>query len=137
MSLKFTYEIELLEGYNLYDLTKVLNNAACINGYHLLAKGKQLSASSLMPLDNYEMVEPWVDEEEVCPMDLPEEKMSSVVKQIEYNWPAKEMRVTFQTGKVYIYTGVPIVDYTNFVQADSKGKHFNEYIKGNFNFRKE
>jgi hypothetical protein len=77
--------------------------------------------------------EPWVDEEQVCPDD----STSSVIKQIEYNWPACKMRVTFQTGKVYIYEAVSSRDYIKFVEAESKGRHFNEFIKGNFNFLKE
>jgi len=59
---------------------------------------------------------------------------STAIVRIDYNAPARELEVTFITGKTYTYFGVPGDVYGRFVTANSKGQFFNEYIRDQYNF---
>lgn len=59
---------------------------------------------------------------------------SSVIKDIGYDLPARELRITFVSGKSYKYYGVPELVYERFRRAASKGAFFNASIKDRYDF---
>ncbi len=60
---------------------------------------------------------------------------SSVIREASYNKDTKELRVTFVSGRVYIYSGVPKTIHDAFCNALSKGSFFNTAIRGRYRFR--
>ena len=62
------------------------------------------------------------------------EMPSSVIRDTSYDETTKEMRVTFVSGRVYVYDGVPRVIYNAFRNAPSKGAFFNVAIRGRYHF---
>lgn len=54
---------------------------------------------------------------------------SSNVLSIGYHEPAETLEVEFLNGYIYQYYNVPMALYQQFMQAGSKGKFLNEYIK--------
>jgi hypothetical protein len=54
---------------------------------------------------------------------------SSTVKSSHYNFNDYTLEVMFNTGAVYEYKMVPIINYEFFRDGLSTGKSFNEYIK--------
>ena len=63
-----------------------------------------------------------------------QEMPSSVIRDTSYDETTKEMRVTFVSGRVYVYDGVPRVIYNAFCNAPSKGVFFNVAIRGRYHF---
>ena len=59
---------------------------------------------------------------------------SSMLHSCTYDPEAKEMTVTFVTGKIYIYKDVDKSDYDGLCSAESAGKYFNG-IKGRLNIK--
>lgn len=59
---------------------------------------------------------------------------SSVISRIDYNAPARELHVTFTSGRTYIYSGVPGEVYFQFCRAASKGDFFNTLIRNRYAF---
>lgn len=57
---------------------------------------------------------------------------STAISKIEYDELARELIVTFVSGRTYIYDDVPRDLYINFINAPSKGQFFNEYIKDQY-----
>jgi KTSC domain-containing protein len=62
---------------------------------------------------------------------------STVIRTYEYCAASGELRVTFQSGKRYVYQGVPVETYTALKQAFSKGEFFNVNIRDHFAFVRE
>jgi uncharacterized protein (DUF433 family) len=62
--------------------------------------------------------------------------VSSTIKSFEYDDDARELDITFTSGKTYRYFNVPLEIYAEFLDAGSKGKFFNDNIKGAFAFAK-
>jgi len=60
---------------------------------------------------------------------------SSVIREASYNRETKELRVTFVSGRVYVYAGVPKTIYDTFCNASSRGSFFNAAIRGRYPFR--
>jgi KTSC domain len=60
--------------------------------------------------------------------------VSSTITSVEYDDEARELDVTFTSGKMYRYFNVPLEIYAEFLDAGSKGKFFNDNIKGVFAF---
>lgn len=60
--------------------------------------------------------------------DMPQRE-STAISDIEYDEASRQMRVTFTTGRIYIYIDVPLEEYDAFVSADSRGRHFNLHIR--------
>ena len=60
--------------------------------------------------------------------------VSSTIKSVEYDDEARELDITFTSGKTYRYFNVPLEIYAEFLDAGSKGKFFNDHIKGVFAF---
>ena len=61
---------------------------------------------------------------------------SSVVEHIDYDIETQQLKITFQSGDVYIYYDVPDDVYIQFMQYKSKGFFLNKYIKDHFNYEK-
>lgn len=61
---------------------------------------------------------------------------SSVIAQLHYHQETRTLRVTYVSGKVYDYQGVPEKIYKHMMAAASKGKYLNEQIKGHYDFVK-
>jgi KTSC domain len=59
---------------------------------------------------------------------------SSVIRTFGYSAARCELRVTFQSGKRYVYLGVPLETYTAMRHAFSKGEFFNANIRDHFQF---
>jgi hypothetical protein len=51
-------------------------------------------------------------------------------------WQAGTLRILFQTGSAYDYFDVPAKLFNQLMAAESKGTFFQEFIKGQFTFRK-
>jgi hypothetical protein len=60
--------------------------------------------------------------------------VSSTIKSVEYDDDARELDIAFTSGKTYRYFNVPLEIYAEFLDAGSKGKFFNDNIKGAFAF---
>ena len=54
---------------------------------------------------------------------------SSNIKAIGYNKLALELHVEFKSGKTFAYKYVSPSEYLDFLEADSVGKHFAQFIK--------
>jgi hypothetical protein len=61
---------------------------------------------------------------------------SSAIETVAYNREKKELFVSFASGGEYIYSDVEESTYLLFVQADSLGHFYQDYISGKFNSRK-
>jgi hypothetical protein len=61
---------------------------------------------------------------------------SSVIRAFDYDAQARQLTVTFVTGKHYAYLDVPqaVADALRF--ASSKGEYFNDAIRGHFRFER-
>ena len=59
---------------------------------------------------------------------------SSAIADIEYDPDLERLTVTFVTGRMYEYTGVPIDVAAGFQSAASKGAFFNAHIRDRYNF---
>lgn len=57
---------------------------------------------------------------------------SSVLRSVEYDDEACELDITFQSGKIYRYRGVPPEIVDELLDAGSKGEYFNLHIKDAF-----
>ena len=59
---------------------------------------------------------------------------SSNIDQIGYDDETEELHVLFNSGKEYIYHGIPADVHEKLLDAESKGKYLNQYIKGAYEF---
>ena len=57
------------------------------------------------------------------------EHESSHIKKSKWILEENELFIEFHNGGVYVYSDVNLEDYQGFVQSESTGKGFNEYIK--------
>lgn len=57
---------------------------------------------------------------------------SSNILRIGYDHESQELFVTFRTGNMYKYAGVPHTKHQNFLSAKSKGHYFAKYIRNKF-----
>ena len=62
---------------------------------------------------------------------------SSMIRRIDYDEAARELDITFTSGKTYTYFEVPKQVYERFLKASSKGQFFNRHIRGKFAFTRE
>jgi len=65
--------------------------------------------------------------------DMPQ-VASSVISQIDYNAAARQLHVTFASGRTYVYSYVPGEVYFQFCRAASKGEFFNSMIRDRYTF---
>ena len=61
---------------------------------------------------------------------------SSVVAHFSYDEETSTLRVTYVSGMVYDYKGVPEKVYREMKAYQSKGSYLNYYIKGKYDFEK-
>ncbi len=59
---------------------------------------------------------------------------SSMMTSIRYKHDARELDITFTSGKTYRYLEVPVEIYKGLLNAESKGDFFSDNIKDEFNF---
>ena len=57
---------------------------------------------------------------------------SSNIESIGYDWKTRTLEVEFKGGKVYQYKSFPKRTHKALMEAESKGKFFNEFIKEKF-----
>ncbi|RAI39159.1 hypothetical protein CH341_26425 [Rhodoplanes roseus] len=57
---------------------------------------------------------------------------SSAIRSARYDPAARVLEITFVTGRVYAYLHVPETTYRDFLDAESKGRFFNERIRDAF-----
>lgn len=65
-----------------------------------------------------------------------QELSSSMLKYSEYNPDIKELTVTFTNDTEYLFYDVEENTVTEFFNADSHGKYFNQNIKNEYKFSK-
>ncbi len=58
--------------------------------------------------------------------------VSSMIKNIAYHYQQEVLEVTFQTGQIYAYFGVPHEIYYELMLADSKGRYMHDYILNHY-----
>ena len=61
---------------------------------------------------------------------------SSVIRRFSYDEPRRRLRVTFVSGDVYEYDGVPPEVNAAFRDAFSKGRFFGPNIRDRYPFRR-
>ena len=61
---------------------------------------------------------------------------SSVIRRFSYDEPRRRLRVTFVSGDVYEYDGVPPEVNTAFREAFSKGRFFGPNIRDRYSYRR-
>jgi hypothetical protein len=59
---------------------------------------------------------------------IPVQKSESI-KAIGYEPTTRELHVQFHSGATYSYPGITPEQHTAFVNADSKGRHFQSFIR--------
>jgi len=59
-----------------------------------------------------------------------EKVKSSNIAAIGYDPGGKKLRVQFKTGKTYEYEDVSLGRWDDFRNSESKGKHFQQFIRG-------
>jgi hypothetical protein len=62
--------------------------------------------------------------------------ISSDIKAVGYDKVSTTLVVVFHTSGTYQYFGVPEHLYLAFMDAESKGKFLNQYIKYNYRYQK-
>jgi hypothetical protein len=65
-------------------------------------------------------------------MQPPPKTRSSVIRDFDYDGNRKKLYVTFVSGKIYVYNGVPQRTFDGLDSAESKGEFFNKHIKDQF-----
>jgi len=60
---------------------------------------------------------------------------STVIRDFSYNVATRQLVVTFVTGRVYAYAGVPPDVHNAFRASGSKGRFFNQEIRDNYDCR--
>ena len=56
----------------------------------------------------------------------------STITFVRYDHDARELDITFTSGKTYRYVNVPLEVYVDLIDAESKGEFFNHNIKDVF-----
>jgi hypothetical protein len=59
---------------------------------------------------------------------------STLVRSLSYNKRKKELRVTFVTGRRYVYADVPVEVFEAFKAAKSRGQFFNDEIRDDYSY---
>jgi hypothetical protein len=60
---------------------------------------------------------------------------SSVIRGFSYDPAKRELRLTFVSGRRYVYAGVPAEVYDAFKNAPSRGAFFNHEIRDSYDYR--
>jgi len=59
-------------------------------------------------------------------------RRSSVIRDFDYDRDREKLYVTFVSGKMYVYDGVPPQTFEGLAAASSTGAFFNEHIKNQY-----
>jgi hypothetical protein len=59
---------------------------------------------------------------------------STVIRSFDYDAQRRELLIVFQSGRRYIYQGVPPETFAGMRAAASHGDYFNTHIRENFAF---
>jgi KTSC domain len=59
---------------------------------------------------------------------------STAIRSLSYNAAKRELRVTFVTGRRYVYAEVPSDVFKAFENAPSRGAFFNEEIRDSYSY---
>lgn len=62
---------------------------------------------------------------------------SSNLAACDYDEAAREMSVTFNSGAVYVYSGVPREVYDGLVASPTPGSYFWRHVRGSYTHRQE
>ena len=57
---------------------------------------------------------------------------SAVIRTFDYRTDSGELVITFTTGRIYVYSGVPEAEAERFRSAFAKGIHFNRFIRDRY-----
>ena len=60
---------------------------------------------------------------------------STVIRNYSYDPQTRELKITFVTGRLYVYDDVPQDVVDAFRTAFSRGTFFNQHIRDNFGYR--
>jgi hypothetical protein len=63
-----------------------------------------------------------------------EDMPSSVIRAFDYDPQRRELLIVFQSGRRYIYQGVPRETFEGMRAAASRGDYFNTHIRESFAF---
>jgi hypothetical protein len=61
---------------------------------------------------------------------------SAVIRSFSYEPESQALTITFQSGRRYLYLGVPETLVADMNRAFSKGEFFNERIRDHFSFER-
>jgi hypothetical protein len=61
---------------------------------------------------------------------------SSAIAAVGYDTGPQRLLVTFNSGRTYAYYGVSSQSYYDFTIANSKGRFFNQAVKGRYAYRR-
>ena len=59
---------------------------------------------------------------------------STVIREFAYRPEARELEVTFTTGRRYLFHDVPAEAAEDFRAARIKGRHFNTRVRGRYRY---
>lgn len=62
---------------------------------------------------------------------------SSTLHDVAYDTERRRLVLTFVSGSVYEYADVPATVARDLLQAESKGRYFNEHIREQYRFSKQ
>ena len=57
---------------------------------------------------------------------------STMFTSVGYDEKSQTLELEFSSGKIYQHSNVPIRVYTEFMNAPSLGKYYNQWIKGKY-----
>jgi hypothetical protein len=60
---------------------------------------------------------------------------STVIFDRHYDAATSRLTITFVTGRIYVYEGVPAAVAAEFDAASSKGQYFNAHIRDHYDCR--
>lgn len=60
---------------------------------------------------------------------------STVIRRFTYREEARELEVTFTTGRRYLYSEVPPEAARALKESFAKGVHFNRHMRGRYPYR--
>ena len=60
---------------------------------------------------------------------------SSAIRAAEYNPTSLTLAITFTSGRIYDYYGVPQYIYNGLLATGSKGEYFNDNIRDQYGYR--
>ena len=60
---------------------------------------------------------------------------STAISHFSYHPEKQVLAITFVSGNLYHYMGVPEKVYHDLSRSASRGKYFNNYIKNHFDFK--